>query len=81
MLIARFAGSVATCSPFFTATVVFAKLGMNSLTGVASVSAPSSIRIRMATLVSALDCDAIRKIESVAILRLLSLSLHPNALS
>ena len=29
MLMARFAGSVATCSPLFTATVVFAKLGMN----------------------------------------------------
>ncbi len=81
MLMARFAGSVATCSPFFTATVVFAKVGMNWLTGVASVNAPSSIRIRIATLVIALDCEAMRKIESVAILRLPSLSLQPTAFS
>ena len=42
---------------------------------------PSSISDRIAVLVSALVCDAIRKIVSVVIFRPASLSLQPNARS
>src|SRR5450759_4125936 len=42
---------------------------------------PSSIKARIAVLVMALDCDAIRKMVSVLILRPASLSLQPTARS
>ena len=54
---------------------------MKAPTGVFSASLPSSISERTATLVTALLCDAIRKIVSVVIRRFASLSLQPNARS
>ena len=49
--------------------------------GSLSASLPSSMSDRMATLVIALVCDAMRKIVSVVISRPASLSAHPNAFS
>ena len=81
IVIARRAGIVEAPASPFTATVVFANAGMNRLTGMFGVSRPSSIRARMAALVSALVCEAMRKIESTFIGRFASLSLHPSARS
>ena len=81
IVIARRAGTVEAPASPFTATVVFANVGMNRLTGMFGVRRPSSIRARIAALVSALVCEAMRKIESTFIGRFASLSLHPNARS
>jgi hypothetical protein len=81
MLIGRFAGTVVKPASPLMATVVFANPGMNWLTGLLSVSAPSSINAMMATLVTAFDCDAMRKTASVVIFRPDSLSLQPTARS
>ena len=81
IVIARRAGTGDAPVAPFTATVVFANAGMNRLTGMLGVRRPSSIRARMAALVSALVCEAMRKIESTLMGRFASLSLHPSARS
>ena len=62
-------------------TVVFANAGMKRLAGSFSPILPSSTSDKIATLVIAFVCEAIRKIVSVAIRRPASLSLHPTARS
>ena len=82
MVIGRFAGTIgATPASVRTATVVFANAGMKRLTGSLRPSLPSSTSDRIATLVIALVCDAMRKIVSVVIRRPASLSLQPTARS
>jgi len=60
-----------------TATVLFLKDGMNFETGSLSRSFPSSMRIMAAVLVMAFDIDAMRKIASVCIGELASMSRLP----
>ena len=67
IVMARRAGTVAIPVSILTVTVVLANPGMNSPTGVVSDRRPSSISDRIATLVSAFDCDAMRKIVSTLI--------------
>ncbi len=81
IVIARRAGKAATPASPLTATVVVAYAGMNRPTGMLGVRRPSSISERTATLVSALVCEAMRKIVSTVIGRFASLSLHPSARS
>ena len=81
IVIARRAGTVDAPISSFTMTVVLAYAGMNRLTGMFGVRRPSSISARIAALVSAFVCDAMRKIESTIIGRFASLSLHPSARS
>ena len=64
-----------------TATVVLAKVGIQRLTGSDRLIFPSSTSISAATLVIALDCDAMRKIASVVMRLLASRSDHPIAFS
>ena len=77
IVIGRFAGT--TDPP--VATVVFANCGIRRLTGSLIVSLPSSTSDRMAVLVMAFVCEAMRKMVSVVIRRPASLSLHPTARS
>ena len=63
------------------ATVVFAKVGMKWPTGSLRPILPSSTSARMAALVMALVCEAMRKIVSVVMRRPASLSLQPTARS
>jgi hypothetical protein len=51
---------------------------MNRLTGSLSAILPSSTSIRMAVLVMAFDCDAMRKIASAVIGRRASRSIQPT---
>ena len=60
------------------ATVVCANAGMNRLTGSLNAILPSSTRMRIAVLVIAFDCDAMRKIASGVIGRRDSRSIHPT---
>ena len=64
-----------------TATVVFAKVGMMAPARVPRASVPSSTNCMTATLVSALVCEAMRKMVSGVIRRPASLSAQPNAFS
>jgi hypothetical protein len=79
MVIARFAGCV-LLSPG-ESTVVFSKLGIHLPARSVTVSLPSSMSCRMATLVSALDCEAMRKRVSIVIFWPASLSRQPTACS
>src|SRR5262249_12494995 len=81
IVIWRRAGTIFVSAPSAVATVVFAKPGMYRLTGSLMPIFPSSYSAMTAVLVIALDCDAMRKIVSVVILRPASLSAQPNALS
>ena len=81
MVIARLAATTERLVSTRTATVVWAKSGMNLLTGSLSETFPSSTSDMMATLVSAFVCDAIRKIASGVMRRLASLSDQPKARS
>ena len=81
IVICRFAGTIVPSDPFSVATVVFANAGMERPAGSFRPIFPSSISERIATLVSALVCEAMRKIVSVVIFRPASLSLQPNARS
>ena len=78
IVIARFAG---TAGPPGVVTVVLANPGMKRPAGSLRPICPSSINDRIATLVNAFVCDAMRKIVSVAMRRPASLSLQPNARS
>jgi len=81
IVIARFAWTVVNSVPLGTATAVFANVGMYLLAGSLMPSLPSSISDSTTTLVSALDCEAMRKMLPVVILRPASLSAQPNAFS
>ena len=81
MVIGRFAGTIVVAAPFRTITVVLEKAGMKRLTGSVRPIFPSSISARIATLVTALVWDAMRKIVSGVIRRPASLSLHPTTRS
>ena len=81
IVIARRAATADAGDSPLTTTVVLPNAGMKRLTGMFGVSRPSSISARMATLVSAFVCEAMRKIESTFIGRFASLSLHPSARS
>jgi hypothetical protein len=63
------------------ATVVLANVGTNRLTGSFKPTFPSSTSMRIAALVIAFVCDAMRKMVSVVIRRPASLSRQPNARS
>ena len=85
IVIARFAGTALTSVPATapagggTATVVFPNAGMYLDTGSLRPSRPSSTSIIAATLVSAFDCEAMRKIVSFVIARAASTSDLPKA--
>jgi hypothetical protein len=76
---ARLAGCV-LLSPGWS-TVVFSKLGIHLPARSFTVSLPSSMSCRIATLVSAFDCEAMRKMVSMVIFWPASLSRQPTACS
>ena len=78
IVIGRFAGTILVADPSFTATVVLLNVGMKCPTGSAKPIFPSSTSARIAVLVMAFVCDAIRKTVPVVIRRPASLSLHPT---
>ena len=81
MVICRFAGTMVTPVSLRTATLVEANAGMKRLTGSLMLIFPSSTSDRIATLVIAFVCEAMRKIVFGVIFRPASLSLHPRARS
>jgi hypothetical protein len=81
IVIARRAGTIARPVSPGTATVVCAYAGMNRETGSESAIAPSSTSIMIATLVTAFDWDAMRKIASMDIGRRASRSAMPTAVT
>ena len=84
-MIGRFAGTTLTGEPATapagggTATVVFAKAGMNFETGSVRATFPSSTSIITATLVKAFVWEAMRKIVSFRMGRPASTSALPKA--
>ena len=80
-----FAGTTVPAAPIGasfgggTKTVVFAKDGIQRETGASSAIRPSSTSMSAATVVTAFDMDAIRKIASFGIGILFSTSREPNA--
>ena len=75
-MISRFAGTVASGA---ARTTVFLNAGRNFDTGSVRRRRPSSTRIMAATLVTAFDIEAIRKIVSFSIERPFSTSRLPTA--
>ena len=70
---------VPTPLSFFVLTIVFSKVGIHLPARSFTVSLPCSMSCRMATLVSALLCEAMRNSVSMVILRPASLSAQPTA--
>jgi len=75
----RVAGLTTRPVSLFVATVVCAKAGMKRLTGSPSAIFPSSTSDRIATVVMAFVCDAMRNNASLVIRRPASLSSQPTA--
>ena len=74
----RVAGTTVRPESARDATVVCANAGMNRLTVSPRAIRPSSTSMRMAVLVIAFDCDAMRNMASCVIGRLDSRSSHPT---
>ena len=83
MVIGRFAATVVHVVLFSTrvSTVVCSNVGMYLPARSLTVSLPSSMSCRMATLVNAFDCEAMRNSVSMVILRPASRSDQPTARS
>ncbi len=83
IVIGRFAAASVIPVPFSfrLPTVVWSNVEIHLPAFSLTVSLPSSMSCRIATLVSAFDCDAMRNCVSIVILRPASLSLQPTARS